>query len=214
MRNFLRLSWLVLVCAFVFGLLLATVYGSWQPRIEENARKKLQRGIRSILADADSILTDTLLVDAGQTQESAIIYQGLSKNGTPVGYVFTAKGTGFQDRIELLVGVGPELKTYRGISVLFAAETPGFGDAIRDSAIFKCQFVGAPMSPPLTVIKAGDRNKTDDAEIVSITGATITSEAVTKIINQRWKLLGNQMRQGAAGSPERLNPSGTYEGDL
>ncbi len=47
MRDFLRLSWLVLVCAFAFGLLLAGIYTSWQPRIEENARLKLEAGIRS-----------------------------------------------------------------------------------------------------------------------------------------------------------------------
>ena len=195
MRSFLRLSWLVLVCAFCFGFLLAGVYASWQPRIEENNRKKLFRGIRSILADADSIQADTVSVPVGALTERAVVYRGFDAAGNRVGCVFRAAGTGFQDKIELLVGVGPERLKFRGIAVLFASETPGFGDAIRDSAIFKCQFVGAPVDPDLTVIKTGDRNKTDDHEIVSITGATITSEAVTAIINKRW----DQIRAALGG---------------
>lgn len=200
MRSFLKLSWLVLLCAFAFGLLLACVYTSWQPRIEENARRKLEAGIRSILADADSIQADTLLAGLGEAQKPAVVYRGFSRDGRAVGLVFPAEGTGFQDRIKLLVGVDAEFKSYRGIAVLFAAETPGFGDAIRDSAIFKCQFVGAPVDPPLMVVKTGDRNKTDDTEIVSITGATITSESVTKIINCRWEQIHRRIRSRARES--------------
>jgi len=189
MLNFFKQSWLVLVCAFCFGLLLAMIYTSWQPRIEANQLAKLQAGIRSILSDAETIETDTLSVTIDGISEPALVYQGKDQNGVTIGYVFRAAGTGFQDKIELLVGVDAELTSYRGIAVLFAAETPGFGDAIRDSALFKCQFVGAPITPALTVIKTGNRNKTDDCEIVSLTGATITSDAVTGIINQRWKLI-------------------------
>ena len=199
MLSFLRLSWLVLVCAFVFGLLLAGIYTSWQPRIEANQLAKLERGIRSILAEADSIAADTIQVSSGALTVPAVIYAGYSTSGAPVGYVFRAEGTGFQDKIELLVGVNPEFTHYRGIAVLFAAETPGFGDAVRDSAIFKCQFVGAPVDPPLTVIMTGDRNKTDDHEIVSITGATITTDAVTTLINRRVEQIREKVRRlGAA----------------
>ncbi len=200
MRNFLRLSWLVLLCAFVFGLLLATVYASWQPRIEANRIAKLNRGIRSILADADSIRADTLQIDVGGVTEPAVVYAGFSAAGEPVGFVFRAEGTGFQDRIELLVGVDPAFEHYRGIAVLFAAETPGFGDAIRDSAIFKSQFVGAPVDPPLNVIKTGDRTQTDDPEIVSITGATITSVSVTDIINRRVETIRTPVQETARGA--------------
>lgn len=196
MLSFLKQSWLVLLCATVFGLLLAQIYSSWQPLIEANQRAKLQRGIRSILADAATIEADTLTIGQGATAEEAVIYHGLNDAGATVGYVFKATGTGFQDKLELLVGVGPQLQTFKGIAILFAAETPGFGDAVRDSAIFKCQFVGAP-AMDLYVVKTGDRNKTDDAEIVSITGATITSESVTNIINKRWQTVKPLLNAGS-----------------
>ncbi len=205
MLSFLRVSWLVLVCAFGFGLLLAGIYSSLEPRIEANRIATLNRGIRSILARADSVQADTIRVREAGMDVPAVVYTGLSSAGRPVGYVFRAEGTGFQDKIELLVGVDPEFTTYRGISVLFAAETPGFGDAIRDSAIFKSQFVGAPVDPPLTVVKTGDRTKTDDSEIVSITGATITTEAVTNLINRRVEMIRPKVR--ALGGSQQTEPA-------
>lgn len=187
MRDFLKQSWLVLACAAAFGLLLAWTYASWEPLIEHNKLMKLQRGIRSILVDADSICADTLAA-SDPAADPIALYTGYDAAGAVVGYVFKAEGTGFQDRIELLVGIDMALKRFRGIAVLFASETPGFGDAIRDSAIFKCQFVGTPAAEDLYVVKGpdADRPKTNDPEIVSITGATITSEAVTTIINRRF----------------------------
>ncbi len=203
MLNFFKQSWLVLVCASCFGLLLALIYTSWQPRIEANNLAKLQKGIRSILAEAETIEADTLEVTVDGLSESTVIYQGMDQTGDTIGYVFRAAGTGFQDKIELLVGVDASLQSYRGISVLFAAETPGFGDAIRDSALFKCQFAGAPVAGDLTVIKSGDRNKTDDCEIVSLTGATITSDAVTSIINKRWELIKPLLEAKGNGTDNR-----------
>jgi len=194
MGDFLKSSWLVLAAALVFGLLLAIVYVNWQPRIEENERLKLERGIYSILTNATSTKADTLMIEGEETTEPLVLYTGLDSTGTPVGLVFTAEGTGFQDKIKLLVGVDLEFEHYKGIAVIAAAETPGFGDAIRDYDIFRCQFVGTPVDPPLKVVKTGDRRKTDDNEIVSITGATITSRSVTNLINARVRKIREAVR--------------------
>ncbi len=218
MLRFLKTSWLVLASALVFGFLLAGVHASWQPRIEANEREKLQRGIRSILVDADSIAAMSVTLASGGIPEQIEVYAGFDAAGQVVGYVFPAEGTGFQDKIKLLVGVDPDLSRYRGIAVIFAAETPGFGDAIRDSAIFKGQFIGAPVDPPLTVVKVGDRSKTDDEEIVSITGATITSEAATTIIHRRWQQVqaalprpGQRGEESVRGPRDSEPPDGPRE---
>ncbi|MFH1143633.1 MAG: hypothetical protein V1774_03730, partial [Candidatus Eisenbacteria bacterium] len=65
MREFFKSSWLVLVSSLGFGLLLAVTYTNWQPRIELNRRLALERGVRAILPDADSIRTDTLSLATG-----------------------------------------------------------------------------------------------------------------------------------------------------
>jgi electron transport complex protein RnfG len=90
-------------------------------------------------------------------------------------------GGGFADKIVLLVTLDPGLEKLLGIAVLKSNETPGFGDKIKNPP-FKDQFGGCPVQEKLMVVKTGDRSKVD-REIVSITGATISSEAVTKIVN-------------------------------
>jgi len=60
-------------------------------------------------------------------------------------------------------------------------ETPGFGDKIKTEDFFANQFIGAPAGE-FTLSKTGDDKKID-SEIVAITGATVTSESVVKILN-------------------------------
>jgi len=76
----------------------------------------------------------------------------------------------------------------RGIKVLEQIETPGLGTKIVIDPTHKVnpywfseQFVGVRTEPEITVIK--NRPPTTETEIQSITGATISSRAVVKIIN-------------------------------
>ena len=72
-----------------------------------------------------------------------------------------------------------------GFGVLFSNETPGFGDKINltpeAGGFYQPQFIGAPVGP-LTLSKMGDP-KILDAEIVAISGATVTSQAVVDTLN-------------------------------
>jgi electron transport complex protein RnfG len=67
-----------------------------------------------------------------------------------------------------------------GFDVLASNETPGFGDKINKD-FFRSQFIGAP-AVKLEMAKAGDDKKID-AEIIAITGATVSSDAVVTILN-------------------------------
>jgi electron transport complex protein RnfG len=80
------------------------------------------------------------------------------------------------------VGVDGRFEKLAGFGVLSSNETPGFGDKITiPGGFFQKQFVGAP-ADKLTLVKAG-RPEQIDAEIVAITGATVTSQAVVDILN-------------------------------
>ena len=67
-----------------------------------------------------------------------------------------------------------------GFKVLSSNETPGFGSKIKDD-YFGEQFKGAP-AVKLILSKTGDV-KEIDSEIIAISGATVSSEAVIKIFN-------------------------------
>jgi Na+-translocating ferredoxin:NAD+ oxidoreductase RnfG subunit len=64
--------------------------------------------------------------------------------------------------------------------VLASNETPGFGDKIKKDYLGR-QFEGAPAGR-LELVKTGDEGKID-SEIVAISGATVSSEAVVKTFN-------------------------------
>lgn len=188
--SFLKQSWLVMVSALVFGLLVAGVHGALEGRIAEQNRSKLERKMKALLDDASSFgPVQNEQAQAGAP--AALYYVAKDEAGTVVGYAIAASGGGFADKIELLVALDSDLTKLRGIAVLASNETPGFGDKIKDPSknghtSFKDQFIGCPVNAKLVVIKTGDIDIADE-QIVSITGATISSEAVTKIVNEAVK---------------------------
>ena len=97
-----------------------------------------------------------------------------------LGWAFNAVGPGFQDKIELVIAVDKDFQNFAGFSVLASNETPGFGDKIKDSFL-RDQFAEAPAGS-LKLSKTGNP-ETIDSEIIAITGATVSSEAVVKIFN-------------------------------
>jgi electron transport complex protein RnfG len=72
------------------------------------------------------------------------------------------------------------------MKVLESKETPGLGDKIEKDQVFVGQFSGA--QPPLVGVKKGKRS--GPREVDMITGATISSKAVIRIINNTLRRLG------------------------
>ena len=80
-----------------------------------------------------------------------------------------------------MVGLDPELSTIQGMFVLNQKETPGLGNYITDGERFRDQFVGKKLDSPLSVVKS---DPDPDHGILALTGATISSESVSDIINR------------------------------
>lgn len=173
--QFFKQSWLVMAAALVFGLLVAGVHGILEERIADNATLKLEREMKSLFGQ-DSI-SEAVRDENGEIR----YYKVKDKANAIAGYAIVTEGSGFADKIKLLVATDEKTEKLLGIAVLKTNETPGFGDKIKKEK-FKDQFVSCPVSEELSVIIRGDRD-TVDSEIVSITGATISSEAVTDIVN-------------------------------
>ena len=176
--NFLKQSWLVMAAALVFGLLVSGIYGQLDPIIKKNEKEKLDRAMRDLLTMTSSF--ESVPDEADPKGEKVLYYIGKDAQGEVVGYAITAIGSGFADKIELLSALDGEVRNILGFSILKTNETPGFGDKIKE-AEFSDQFRNCP-ALKLTVEKTGDRSVADD-KIVAITGATISSEAVAKIVN-------------------------------
>lgn len=194
-KYFIEQSWLLIVSSFCFGLLIAVTDIALSEKIEENKATKLNRLTMELLREAKKFVEVEAQIEvklAGGKKERARVYKATSEAGECVGWSFNAGGQGFADKIELVVAVDKGFEKIAGFNVLASSETPGFGDQIK-SSYYRGQFDGAP-AEELKLIKAGDPKKID-SEIVSITGATVSSEAVIKIINTFLIQIKDQLKE-------------------
>ncbi len=183
LKNFVEQSWLLIAASFVFGLLLALANLAWTPRIEQNKIDKLNKLMGSLISGAEKFepMPDGVTVNLGRGKTAqCIVYKALGGDGTAKGFCFIAEGTGFADKIELVVAVDASFEKIFGFNVLSSSETPGFGDQIA-YPFYNDQFKGAP-ADKLELVGAGDAKQIDN-KIVAISGATVSSSAVVNIFN-------------------------------
>ncbi len=197
-KFFFEQSWLLLVASVFFGICLAGLNAWWEPKIIANEIKKFNDLAGGMLTEANdfkvAVEKENLKIDIGKgkTVETEI-KKAVDGDGNIVGWAFTAEGAGFQDKIKLVVVVDKQFKKLRGFGVLSSNETPGFGDKLKTEDFFRNQFIGA-LAEEFTLSKTGDDKKID-SEIVAITGATVTSEAVVDILNNFISQVKTRMKE-------------------
>lgn len=177
------------------GLVLVGIYLVTQPRILRNQAEALYAAVYRVLPGTQEIRTfvvrDGKLVvyesPDGNLPEEQAVYAGHRGNGSLVGYAVPGEGAGFQDTITLIYGYDPSRRVIVGMQVLDSRETPGLGDKIITDDEFLANFEALAIEPSIVAVKKG--KKVNPNEVDSITGATISSEAVVKILNessQQW----------------------------
>jgi electron transport complex protein RnfG len=123
--------------------------------------------------------------DPAEVPKAFVGYDG---SGKRLGVAVTAAEPGFQELLTLMIGFDPATGSLLGFKVLDQKETPGLGDRIERDSAFGRQFAGRVT--PLVGVKT--RAGSSPSEVQTITGATISSRAVIRIINDgvaRWRPL-------------------------
>jgi len=183
-KYFIQQSWLLLTASFLFGLLIAVADTAWSAKIEQNKTAKMDNLMKGLITDANSfeiaVKDANLPGDKGQVLKTNI-YKAIDANGNNIGFAYIATGSGFADKIELIIAVDANCGKFLGFQVLSSNETPGFGDKMKTDS-FRNQLKGAPAGQ-FSLIKIG-KPETIDNEIVAISGATVTSTAVVNIFNK------------------------------
>lgn len=130
------------------------------------------------------------------------VYKGQDKGGKLIGYATLGKAQGYSSTLKVMVGLTPDMNKVVGIKVLYQAETPGLGTRIVEIATTKTLWtmffgggkaVAAAEEVGLTPwfcdqFKEKTLNQLevvrqeDPAKITAITGATITTRAVVKAV--------------------------------
>ncbi|MES1259020.1 MAG: RnfABCDGE type electron transport complex subunit G [Gemmatimonadota bacterium] len=193
-------TWKLLVTLAIAGALsgwlVATVYRLTLPAVQRYAAARVEGAIREVLESPTR--WDTLYLVGGAITKSApsgvdpaevpTAYVGFDAAGKRTGVAVTAAEPGFQELLTLMIGFNPEDGRLLGFKVLDEKETPGLGDKIETDSSFRTQFAGK--LPPLAGVKG--RPGGTKSEVQTITGATISSRAVIRIVNHavaKWQPL-------------------------
>jgi len=159
------------------GGLLAVIFSIANPLILANKEKELKESIFVVLPEAK----DYVVIEKKVGKEKLVLYKGVDAAGNPVGVAFKAEGNGFQGKIVAMVGLGLDYLHLKGIKVLEQLETPGLGNRISEDD-FQGQFKGVEIKPRIEYIK--NRKPEKPNQIQAITGATISSDSVVKLLNK------------------------------
>lgn len=180
---------IITACA---GLILGLVYSFTKEPIAQQQLRMENEARQTALPEADDFL---LIMEADEDgvrrasenapnpfpddevipPEIQQVYAGL-KDGNIVGYTMALVTKGFSPGLSLTVGID-NAGIITGVEIGSHEETPGLGANATDPE-FLAQYVGA--DGPIAVVKTPTDSTT---EITAITGATITSNAVTDAVN-------------------------------
>lgn len=168
---------LCIICVFFSGA-LAFVNGVTKPIIDENERIAHQESLKNVFADArefpEGVGPEELKTKGYNVSERiAKIYEAL-KDGQPVGHVVEVSTRGYGGEIKMLVGIDNSMNI-TGVVLTSHSETPGLGAKGAEPG-FRDQFLGPVPEKEFSVVKVAPRS---DNEIQAISGATVTSRAIT-----------------------------------
>ncbi len=210
-----RLVATLAVAGAIAGLAIVMVFQWANPRIQRHRAEVLKAAVQQVLSGPAR--SETVFLEDGRftlqpqsdTAKLDRIYVGYDADGNPVGVAIAAAEPGFQDVIDLIFGYDPGAHRVLGMTVLDSKETPGLGDKITKDSAFISEFNG--VTAPLIGVKRGQA-KGKDTEVEMITGATISSRAVIRIINDRLEEIGDAVDAFWA-SPAARGAGGTADGD-
>lgn len=172
--------------AALSGILIVGAYRLTLPAITRNKAARLKAAVFEVIPGASEIKK---FVPEGADMPR--MYAGYGEGGALIGVAVEAQGQGFADIIKVLYGYSPARAAIVGMKILESKETPGLGDKIEKDAGFRANFNaldvrlgadGTALKNPITVVKQG--KKTNPWEIDAVTGATISSKAIGRLMDK------------------------------
>lgn len=177
----------LLLITLVAGLALACVNEVTKAPIEQAENKAKMDAYNTVFADAEfreiedsqKLIEEYSQGSAGNATVNDVL-EAVDKNGNVIGYVMTAtSSSGYGGDVKVAIGISNESNTITGFTVLSHSETAGLGARCTEEE-FQAQFAGKD-ALAIKYVKGG--SATASNEIDAISGATITTNAVTEAVN-------------------------------
>ena len=154
--------------ATICTAILAVTNNVTAPKIAEN-NEQAEIATRQLVFEDAKSFSDV------KNGEDATYVEALDEKGNVIGYVFTSSSKGYGGEIRVMTGIGADGKV-TGMEILAIEETAGLGMNAKKED-FRKQYVGNDGAFAVVKSDAGEN------QIQALTGATITSQAVTDAVN-------------------------------
>ena len=168
-KEIIRVGLILFAITAISALLLAVANNVTAPIIAENNRIKTEKSMEAVLPGADAF--EKVEIEAPNVVEAYIAKSGDAVTGACV----VTEANGYGGAVKVITGVDTDGKV-TGVDILEHGETPGLG-ANATKPEFKSQFEGKTMNIGVS------RGSALGNEINAMSGATITSKAVTESVN-------------------------------
>lgn len=183
MKDLFRFSLILTFVALIASGSLAWINKITRPKIEAQQQTTFNEGLFYVLPGSDNGVILPVYSDS-----TIICYKGFSNKDTSnlIGYAYPVNGNGYSSTIRTLVGIDTS-GIILAIKILFQKETPGLGT--------RCDEILPDDKEPWFQKQFKNKNgekvslDKDNGEIISITGATITSKAITDPIADSTKIM-------------------------
>ena len=189
-KDMFKLGLNLLIISAVAALLLAltnSVTASTIAQRNEQANAEARKLVLESAQDFEQV--KDVKTDNSKGVKVSEIYEAKDASGNTVGYTLKVLPSGYGGTIELMVGIDSAKGQVSGINVVSNSETAGLGAKATDPE-FSDQYKGKPLEE-LSVLKNGTPG---DTEIKAISGATITSTAVTNGVDAAIEVYNNSLK--------------------
>ena len=186
MKNVIKNTLILTAITLVAGVLLGLVYEITKEPIALAKEAAKKEAYQQVMSDADVFEGLELIKEAIKEVEDAAESSGCTinevveakANGETVGFVVTTTTSeGYGGEIQISVGILTD-GTVNGVAILSIGETAGLGMKATEEEFYG-QYAGKKVEF-FNVTKTG---VSADNEIDALSGATITSNAMTKAVN-------------------------------
>ena len=189
-KDMFKLGLNLLIISAIAALLLAftnNVTADTIAKRNEQANAEARKLVLESAQDFEQV--KDVKTDNSKGVKVSEIYEAKDASGNTVGYTLKVLPSGYGGTIELMVGIDSANGQVSGINVVSNSETAGLGAKATDPE-FSDQYKGKPLEE-LSVLKNGTPG---DTEIKAISGATITSTAVTNGVDAAIEVYNNSLK--------------------
>ena len=187
MKEISKLGIILLIITSIAAAGLGFVNGITNGPIEEQMRLADVEAMKQVLPDAD----DFEQLDIQSPDEYIIIteiFKGTA-GGNEKGYTLKTIPGGYGGPVEVMIGISQDGEI-TGVNIGNHSETPGLGAKASEEG-FMGQYKEKNSDMEIKVIKSG---APEEDEIEAISGATITSDAVTNGVNEAIKYYNKELK--------------------